>query len=403
MLKGKTVVLGITGSIAAYKMANVASALVKEGADVHVVMTKNAVHFINPITFETLTNNKCLVDTFDRNFQFHVAHVSLSQKADVMMIAPASANMIGKLANGIADDMLSTMALAADCKIIVAPAMNTYMYKNKIVQDNLEKLNGYGFEIIKPAVGRLACAAVGEGKLPDEEILLAYIRKEIQLDKDMTGMNVLVTAGPTVEKIDPVRFISNHSSGKMGYAVAEMAMKRGAKVILISGPTHIAPPMFVDVIDVQSAKDMYNAVMNQIENCDILVKAAAVADYTVENVSDEKIKKSSAGLSLELSGTEDILKSAGKCKKENQVICGFSMETGNLIENSKKKLVAKNCDMIVANNLKDAGAGFGVDTNKISIITNSGIKNFDVLSKKEAALEVLNQAVEIYKAKNGEK
>ncbi|MCM1115022.1 MAG: bifunctional phosphopantothenoylcysteine decarboxylase/phosphopantothenate--cysteine ligase CoaBC [Clostridium sp.] len=403
MLKGKTVVLGITGSIAAYKMANVASALVKEGADVHVVMTKNAVHFINPITFETLTNNKCLVDTFDRNFQFHVAHVSLSQKADVMMIAPASANMIGKLANGIADDMLSTMALAADCKIIVAPAMNTYMYKNKIVQDNLEKLNGYGFEIIKPAVGRLACAAVGEGKLPDEEILLAYIRKEIQLDKDMTGMNVLVTAGPTVEKIDPVRFISNHSSGKMGYAVAEMAMKRGAKVTLISGPTHIAPPMFVDVIDVQSAKDMYNAVMNHIENCDILVKAAAVADYTVENVSDEKIKKSSAGLSLELSGTDDILKSAGKCKKENQVICGFSMETGNLIENSKKKLVAKNCDMIVANNLKDAGAGFGVDTNKISIITNSGIKNFDVLSKKEAALEVLNQAVEIYKAKNGEK
>lgn len=399
MLKGKTVVLGVTGSIAAYKMANVASTLVKEGADVHVVMTNNAVHFINPITFETLTNNKCLVDTFDRNFQFHVAHVSLSQKADVMMIAPASANIIGKLANGIADDMLSTMALAASCKIIVAPAMNTHMYQNKIVQDNLKRLAAYGFEIIKPAVGRLACAAVGEGKLPDEEILLEYIKQEIQSEKDMTGIKVLVTAGPTVEKIDPVRYITNHSSGKMGYAVAEAAAKRGAHVTLISGPVHINPPLFADVVNVESAADMYNAVINRIEEYDIIVKAAAVADYTAENVSDEKIKKKDGSLNLELVRTKDILKAAGSKKTDKQVLCGFSMETNNLIENSKKKLVSKNCDMIVANNLKDEGAGFGVDTNKITIITDNKIKEFDVLSKKQTAEEILNQALSIYNDK----
>lgn len=402
MLKGKTVVLGVTGSIAAYKMANVASALVKEGADVHVVMTKNATNFINPITFETLTNNKCLVDTFDRNFQFHVAHVSLSQKADVMLIAPASANIIGKLANGIADDMLSTMALAASCKIIVSPAMNTHMYKNQIVQDNLKKLKHYGFEIIEPAVGRLACASVGEGKLPAEDVLLDYIRQEIQFEKDMQGLNVLVTAGPTVEKIDPVRYITNHSSGKMGYSVAEVAAKRGANVTLISGPVHIDAPMFVDVVKVESAKDMYNAVMDHLKSCDILIKAAAVADYTVENISDEKIKKQDDDLSLTLSRTNDILKAAGENKEKNQVICGFSMETSNLIENSEKKLNSKNCDMIIANNLNDNGAGFGVDTNKVSIITKDNIQSLDVLSKKEVAFEILNRALELYKSRNGE-
>lgn len=400
MLKGKTVVLGITGSIAAYKMANVASALVKEGADVHVVMTKNAVNFINPITFETLTNNKCLVDTFDRNFQFHVAHVSLSQKADVMLIAPATANSIGKLANGIADDMLSTMALAADCKIIVSPAMNTHMYRNQIVQDNIKKLKDYGFEIIEPAVGRLACADVGEGKLPDEKILLEYIRQEIQFDKDITGLNVLVTAGPTVERIDPVRYITNHSSGKMGYSVADIAAKRGANVKLVSGPVHISAPMFVDVIHVESAKEMYDSVMSNLPDCDILIKAAAVADYTAENICDEKIKKKDDALTLDLVRTKDILKSAGQSRNKNQVICGFSMETSNLIENSKEKLVSKNCDMIVANNLNDEGAGFGVDTNKITLITKDGINSLDVMSKKQVAVEVLNKAVEIYKNKN---
>lgn len=399
MLNGKTVVLGVTGSIAAYKMANVASALVKEGADVHVVMTKNATNFINPITFETLTNNKCLVDTFDRNFQFHVAHVSLSQKADVFMIAPASANIIGKFANGIADDMLSTMALAASCKIIVAPAMNTHMYENKIVQDNLDKLKKFGFEVIEPAAGRLACGDVGAGKLPGENILLDYIRREIEFTKDMAGLKVLVTAGPTVEKIDPVRYISNHSSGKMGYAVAEIASKRGADVTLISGPVHIEPPAFVKIVNIQSADDMYNAVMDNLSDCDILVKAAAVADYTVPDVSDEKIKKKDDDLSLALSRTKDILKAVGERKTDRQIICGFSMETSNLIENSKKKLVSKNCDMIIANNLKDDGAGFGVDTNKVTIITENNADSLDVMTKKETAEKILDAALSLLKSK----
>lgn len=399
MLNGKTVVLGVTGSIAAYKMANVASALVKEGADVHVVMTKNATNFINPITFETLTNNKCLVDTFDRNFQFHVAHVSLSQKADVFMIAPASANIIGKLANGIADDMLSTMALAASCKIIVAPAMNTHMYENKIVQDNLDKLKKFGFEVIEPAAGRLACGDVGAGKLPGENILLDYIRREIEFPKDMAGLKVLVTAGPTVEKIDPVRYITNHSSGKMGYAVAEIASKRGADVTLISGPVHIESPAFVKTVNIQSADDMYNAVMDNLSDCDILVKAAAVADYTVPNASDEKIKKKDDDLSLALSKTKDILKAVGERKTDGQIICGFSMETSNLIENSKKKLVSKNCDMIIANNLKDDGAGFGVDTNKVTIITENNADSLDVMTKKETAEKILDAALSLLKSK----
>lgn len=399
MLNEKTVVLGVTGSIAAYKMANVASALVKEGADVHVVMTKNATNFINPITFETLTNNKCLVDTFDRNFQFHVAHVSLSQKADVFMIAPASANIIGKLANGIADDMLSTMALAASCKIIVAPAMNTHMYENKIVQDNLDKLKKFGFEVIEPAAGRLACGDVGAGKLPGENILLDYIRREIEFPKDMAGLKVLVTAGPTVEKIDPVRYITNHSSGKMGYAVAEIASKRGADVTLISGHVHIEPPAFVKTVNIQSADDMYNAVMDNLSDCDILVKAAAVADYTVPNASDEKIKKKDDDLSLALSKTKDILKAVGERKTDRQIICGFSMETSNLIENSKKKLVSKNCDMIIANNLKDDGAGFGVDTNKVTIITENNADSLDVMTKKETAEKILDAALSLLKSK----
>lgn len=399
MLNGKTVVLGVTGSIAAYKMANVASALVKEGADVHVVMTKNATNFINPITFETLTNNKCLVDTFDRNFQFHVAHVSLSQKADVFMIAPASANIIGKLANGIADDMLSTMALAAGCKIIVAPAMNTHMYENKIVQDNLDKLKKFGFEVIDPAAGRLACGDVGAGKLPSEDILLDYIRREIEFQKDMAGLKVLVTAGPTVEKIDPVRYITNHSSGKMGYAVAEIASKRGADVTLVSGPVHIESPAFVKTVNIQSADDMYNAVMDNLSDCDILVKAAAVADYTVPDVSDEKIKKKDDDLSLALSRTKDILKAVGERKTDRQIVCGFSMETSNLIENSTKKLVSKNCDMIVANNLKDDGAGFGVDTNKVTIITENNADSLDVMTKKETAEKILDAALSLLKSK----
>lgn len=401
MLNGKVVVLGVTGSIAAYKMANVASALVKEGAEVHVVMTKNATNFINPITFETLTNNKCIVDTFDRNFEFNVVHVSLSQKADVMLIAPATANIIGKLANGIADDMLSTMALAANCKIIVSPAMNTLMYKNKIVQDNLKKLENYGFEIIKPAVGRLACNSVGEGKLPDENILIDYIKQEIEFQKDMEGINVLVTAGPTIEKIDPVRYITNHSSGKMGYAIAEIATKRGANVLLVSGHTHIEPPMFTNVLEVESANDMYDAIIENMDKYDIIIKAAAVADYTVQNTSDEKIKKNDDKLNLELIKTKDILKTIGEKRKNNQVICGFSMETNNLIENSKKKLTSKKCNMIIANNLNDDGAGFGVDTNKVTIITKDNIEEFETLSKRQVAVEILNKVLELYE--NGEK
>lgn len=401
MLNGKVVVLGVTGSIAAYKMANVASTLIKEGAEVHVVMTKNATNFINPITFETLTSNKCLVDTFDRNFEFNVAHVSLSQKADVMLIAPATANIIGKLANGIADDMLSTMALATNCKIIIAPAMNTLMYKNRIVQDNLKKLESYNFEIIKPAVGRLACNSVGEGKLPDESVLIEYIKREIEFPKDMTGINVLVTAGPTIEKIDPVRYITNHSSGKMGYAIADVAAKRGANVLLVSGHTHINSPMFTNVLEVESAKEMYDAVMENMDKYNIIVKAAAVADYTVEDISGEKIKKNDEKLNLELVKTKDILKNVGEKKKSNQVVCGFSMETNNLIENSRKKLVSKKCDMIVANNLNDAGAGFGVDTNKVTIITKDNTETLETLSKKQVAVEILNRALDIYK--NGEK
>ena len=390
MLSGKTVVLGVTGSIAAYKMANVASALVKEGADVHVVCTENATNFINPITFETLTNHKCLVDTFDRNFQFHVAHVSLSQKADVMLIAPASANIIGKLANGIADDMLSTMALAATCPILIAPAMNTHMFENRIVQDNLNKLKQYGMQVIEPTAGRLACGDVGKGKLPEEGILLEYIRKEIQCRKDLAGKRVVVTAGPTREKIDPVRFISNHSSGKMGYAIARAAMLRGAEVTLISGPVSIPEPLFVQVRHVESAEEMYQAVMQESDTADLVIKAAAVADYTPCETSEEKIKKSDGDMCIALARTKDILKALGERKREDQVICGFSMETSNLLENSAKKLHTKNCDMIAANSLREEGAGFGGDTNRITLITAEGTEELELMSKDAAGHQILD-------------
>lgn len=402
MLKGKKVVLGISGSIAAYKMANLASMLIKLGADVHVIMTKNATNFINPITFETLTNHKCLVDTFDRNFEFHVAHVSLAQSADVIMVAPASANIIGKMANGIADDMLSTTVLAASCKIIVAPAMNTNMYENKIVQDNIQKLKDYGMEVIEPASGRLACAAVGKGKLPDEEILLEYISKEIECEKDLAGKHIVVTAGPTREKLDPVRYITNLSTGKMGYALAKAAMLRGAFVTLISGPVSIKAPSFVELVEIESARQMCEEVLKRSKEADIIIKAAAVADYTPKTFSDDKIKKSDNDIKIELERTRDILKTIGETKNDHQVLCGFSMETKDMLENSRKKLEKKNCDMIVANNLKVEGAGFGTDTNVITIITKSDVKEYELMSKDEASHKVLDEALKLYKAKNGD-
>ncbi len=402
MLKGKKVVLGISGSIAAYKMANLASMLIKLGADVQVIMTKNATNFINPITFETLTNHKCLVDTFDRNFEFHVAHVSLAQSADVILVAPASANIIGKMANGIADDMLSTTVLAASCKIIVAPAMNTNMYENKIVQDNIQKLKDYGMEVIEPASGRLACAAVGKGKLPDEEILLEYISKEIECEKDLAGKRIIVTAGPTREKLDPVRYITNLSTGKMGYALAKAAMLRGAFVTLISGPVSIKAPSFVELVEIESARQMCEEVLKRSKEADIIIKAAAVADYTPKTFSDDKIKKSDNDLNIELERTRDILKTIGETKNDHQVLCGFSMETKDMLENSRKKLEKKNCDMIVANNLKVEGAGFGTDTNVITIITKSDLKEYELMSKDEASHKVLDEALKLYKAKNGD-
>ena len=392
-LKSKTVVLGVTGSIAAYKMANVASMLIKKGADVHVIMTKNATNFINPITFETLTNHKCLVDTFDRNFEFKVEHVSLAKQADIVLVAPATANIIGKIANGIADDMLSTTIMAFKCPVLVSPAMNTNMYTNKIVQDNIERLKSYGYIIIEPDNGRLACGDVGAGKLPSEEVLVENIEKALFPVKDMCGLNVLVTAGPTVEALDPVRFISNHSTGKMGYALANMAARRGANVTLVSGPVSSSVKALPEIklINVVSAADMFNEVKSHMEESDIIIKAAAVADYTPVTVEDNKIKKSEEDLSISLKRTEDILKYIGENKKENQFVCGFSMETQNLEENSRAKLVKKNVDMIAANNLKDEGAGFGVDTNVITLITKNKTKKLPLMSKENAADEILNE------------
>ena len=391
MLKGKTVVLGVTGGIAAYKIANLASMLVKLHCDVHVIMTQNATNFITPITFETLTNNKCLIDTFDRNFQFHVEHVALAKRADVVMIAPATANVIGKLAHGIADDMLTTTVLACTCKKFVAPAMNTQMYRNPIVQDNMKTLEQYGFELIEPATGFLACRDVGEGKLPDPEVLLQYILRELAFEKDMTGKKVLVTAGPTQESIDPVRYITNHSTGKMGYAIARHCMMRGADVTLVSGPTNLNPPPFVTVIPVVSAKEMFDTVTSHAKEQDIIIKSAAVADYRPATVASEKMKKSDNALALDLEKTEDILKYLGEHKKESPFLCGFSMETENMLDNSRAKLVKKNLDMIVANNLKQTGAGFGTDTNIVTLITKKDEQELPILTKDEVAKAIVDK------------
>lgn len=396
MLKGKTVVLGVTGSIAAYKIASLASMLVKLHADVHVIMTKNATNFINPITFETLTNNRCQVDTFDRNFEFHVTHVSLAAKADIMLVAPASANVIAKFAHGIADDMLTTVVLACKAPILLSPAMNTNMYENKIVQDNIAVLKGYGMQVIEPAAGMLACRAEGMGKMPEPEVLLAHIMKEIAFPKDMAGKKVLVTAGATKEAIDPVRFISNHSTGKMGYAIARNAMLRGAAVTLVTGASTEKPPLFVDTVPVKSASDMYEAVMECAKEQDIIIKAAAVADYTPKEVSGEKVKKKEDDMSISLMRTKDILKTLGEHKKDGQFLCGFSMETENMLENSRRKLEKKNLDMIVANNLKTEGAGFGTDTNIVTLITKEWEKELPILSKDEVAEKILDEIVAKY-------
>ena len=390
-LEGKTVLLGVTGSIAAYKIAYLASALKKRRADVHVLMTKNATNFINPITFETLTGNKCLVDTFDRNFQFQVEHVSIAKKADVVMIAPASANVIGKLAHGIADDMLTTTIMACKCKKFISPAMNTNMFENPVVQDNLKILEHYGYEVIAPASGYLACGDTGAGKMPEPETLLAYIERDAACEKDLKGKKILVTAGPTQESIDPVRYITNHSSGKMGYAIAKAAMLRGADVTLVSGRTAIEPPMFVKVVPVVTAKDMYEAVTSVSDEQDIIIKAAAVADYRPAKVSDEKVKKSDGQMSIELERTDDILKFLGEHKRDGQFLCGFSMETQNVIGNSRAKLTKKNLDMVAANNVKVEGAGFQGDTNVLTLITQDEEVSLPLMSKEDAALKILDK------------
>ena len=395
MLKGKTVLLGVTGSIAAYKIASLASALKKLHADVHVLMTQNATNFINSITFESLTGNKCLVDTFDRNFQFQVEHVSIAKKADVVMIAPASANVIGKLAHGIADDMLTTTVMACKCKKYISPAMNTNMFENPIVQDNLKTLEHYGYEVIQPASGYLACGDTGAGKMPEPETLLAYIEKEIAREKDLQGKKILVTAGPTQEAIDPVRYITNHSSGKMGYAIAKAAMLRGAEVTLVSGRTAIEAPLFVNVVPVVTAKDMFEAVTGISNEQDIIIKAAAVADYRPAVVSSEKVKKKEGQMSIELERTDDILKYLGENKREGQFLCGFSMETQNMISNSRAKLEKKNLDMVAANNVKEAGAGFQGDTNVLTLITQKEETSLPLMSKEDAANKLLDKILEL--------
>ena len=375
MLKGKTVVLAVSGSIAAYKIASLASALGKLHADVQVLMTQNATNFINPITFETLTGNKCLVDTFDRNFQYSVEHVALAKRADVVLVAPASANVIGKIANGIADDMLTTTVMACKCKKIISPAMNTQMFENPIVQDNLKKLEHYGYEVIQPAVGLLACKDVGQGKMPEPETLLEYILQEVAYEKDLKGKKILVTAGPTQEPIDPVRYLTNHSSGKMGYAIAKVCSMRGAEVTLVSGKTAIKPPLFVDVVPVTTAREMYEAVTGRSDRQDIVIKAAAVADYRPKTISEQKVKKTDEELSIEF-------------------LCGFSMETEHMLENSRKKLKKKNLDMIVANNVKVEGAGFAGDTNIATLITADDETQLPLLSKEETAVEIMNKILE---------
>lgn len=390
MLKGKTVVLGVTGSIAAYKIANLTSMLVKLHADVHVLMTQNATNFINPITFETLTSHKCLIDTFDRNFNYNIEHVALGERADVVLVAPASANIIAKMANGIADDMLSTTVLACRCPKLVAPAMNTNMFENPITQANIKRLKEFGIEVIEPDCGRLACRTVGKGKMPSEQVLLDYILREIQFPHDMAGKKVLVTAGATRESIDPVRYITNHSTGKMGYALATIAMRRGADVTLISGGTNLPAPLGVKLISVESASDMFTAVKEEADKNDIIIKSAAVADYTPVSTATEKIKKKEGDSCIELKRTTDILKWLGEHKKPGQFLCGFSMETENMLENSRKKLDSKNADLIVANNLKVNGAGFGTDTNVVTLISKEQVKELPIMSKEEVAAEILN-------------
>ncbi len=390
MLRGKNVVLAVTGSIAAYKIAYLASMLKKLNADVTVLMTRNAVNFIHPITFETLTGNKCLIDTFDRNFEYSVEHVSLAKRTDVVLVAPATANVIGKLANGIADDMLTTTVMACECKKIIAPAMNTHMYHNPVVQDNIKKLRHYGMEVVAPDTGYLACGDVGEGKMPSEQVLLEYILREIRFEKDLEGKKVMVTAGPTREKIDPVRFITNHSTGKMGYALAKHCAQRGAEVTLITGKTRLEPPLFVRVIEVESAGEMFEAVKERYEEQDIIMKAAAVADYRPLSVSEEKVKKTEGEMSIALERTEDILKFLGENRRKGQFLCGFSMETENMLENSRAKLEKKHVDMIVANNLKQEGAGFGTDTNIVTLITRDGCRELPVMSKEDVAKHIID-------------
>lgn len=390
MLKGKTVLLGVTGGIAAYKAAALASALVKQHCAVEVVMTEHATKFVTPLTFEQLTGRRTMVDTFDRNFSHQVEHISLAQRTDLVLVAPATANVCAKLAHGLADDMLTTTILACKCPKLIAPAMNTNMYENPVTQDNLDILRRYGWEVIEPASGRLACGAVGAGKMPEPEDLLQHVLRHLAMPQDMAGMKVLVTAGPTQEALDPVRHLTNHSTGKMGYAIARMAMLRGAQVTLVSGPTSIAPPPFVEVVPVVSAQDMFEAVSQRAEASDIIVKAAAVADYTPIGYSDDKVKKKDGDLSIPLKRTTDILQYLGQHRRPGQVICGFSMETRDMLENSRAKLEKKNVDMICANNLKVAGAGFGVDTNVITLITKQGVEELPLLSKEEAASRILS-------------
>ena len=395
MLKGKTVVLAISGSIAAYKMANVARMLLKQHCDVEVLMTQNATQFINPITFESLTGHKCLVDTFDRNFQYSVEHVALAKRADVVLVAPASANVIGKIANGIADDMSTTTVMACPCKKIVSPAMNHNMYHNPIVQDNIEKLKHFGYEIITPATGMLANGDIGDGRMPEESVLFEAVVKEIDCEKDLAGKKVLISAGATREPIDPVRFITNHSSGKMGYALARAAMHRGAEVTVVAAHTDVEPPLFVNVVPVQTAAEMYDAILSRATEYDMIIKAAAVADYTPAVTEDNKIKKKDGDLSIPLVRTKDILKALGENKRPGQILCGFSMETENVLENSRKKLESKHCDMICANSLKSAGAGFGTDTNIVTLITKNSEESLELMSKEQVAHKILDKLLAI--------
>ena len=395
MLKNKTVILGVSGGIAAYKIPNLARLLVKQGCDVHVLMTENATKFITEETFEALTSNKCIVDTFDRNHPYEIKHISLALKADYVLIAPATANVIGKIANGIADDMLTTTVMACKCPVAIAPAMNTNMYENPIVQDNLRKLEKFGYTIIEPNVGNLACRAVGAGKMPEPQELYTYIERELAFEKDLVGIKLLVTAGPTIEPIDPVRYLTNHSSGKMGYAIAKAAMLRGARVTLVSGRCSLEPVPFVEIVNITTAEDMFNAVTSHADEQDIIIKAAAVADYTPEFFSNQKIKKSDDDMSIKLKRTKDILKYIGEHRRDGQFICGFAMETENMLENARKKLKSKNIDMIAANNVKVSGAGFEHDTNVLTLITKNSEIQLELMSKFDCANRLLDEIIRL--------